>query len=275
MATPLDAIPVDRPLNLDRIRERLRTRTVGHRLCLCDTVTSTSARLRELAAAGAPEGTVVLAETQTEGQARGGKTWFSPPGVNLYASVLFRPAIPPAAAPVFGFMAPLALCEVIRGYGLAPAIKWPNDVLVRRKKVAGVLAEMSARGELVEHLIIGVGVNLNVTHGALRAALGAGAPAATSLREVLDHSVDRDTFTARFLNAIERWHTAHAEGGGQVLVQAWRDLDIVTGRRVQVRSGAPDLDGRALGVDERGYLQIEDHGGHVHQIVSGDIRMVE
>lgn len=261
-------------LNLDRIREHLRSGMM-HRLCLYDTVASTNARLRELAAAGATEGTVVLADAQTAGRGRGGKPWFSPPGVNLYASVLFRPALAPAEVPTFAFIAPLALTETIREYGPAPAIKWPNDVLVRRRKLAGALTELSTHAAGVDHVILGVGANLNVSRAQLRTGLGAGAQSATSLREILGHPVDRNAFAARFLDALARWYGVHRDEGAAAIVQAWRDLDILGGRRVEVRGGTRDVDGRALGIDERGYLRVEDAAGRQHRIVTGDVRIVE
>src|SRR5262249_26233320 len=171
----------DDTLSLDRIGEALRAETVGHRILLYDEVSSTNAVLRELAAEGAPDGTVVLAESQSAGRGRGDAPWYSPPGVNLYASVLLRPAVEPAAAPLFGFLAALALADAIRALGLPVAIKWPNDVLIRGHKVA----EVAIAGDTVAHVILGVGVNLNVTQPALRAALGEAGRAATSLRDAL------------------------------------------------------------------------------------------
>jgi biotin-(acetyl-CoA carboxylase) ligase len=87
--------------------------------------------------------------------------------------------------------------------------------------------------------------------------------------------VNRDAFAGLYFNAVEHWHAVHAEEGGAALVAAWRDLDVVTGRRVQVRSGTDDLEGRALGVSEHGYLQVEDGRGRVHRVLAGDLRIVE
>ena len=160
---PPDAIIAREPLNIDVIRQQLATHTIGRRIVLHEVVASTNASLRELADAGAVEGTVVLAESQTAGRGRGHKTWFSPPGVNLYASILFRPSIAAAAAPGFAFIAPLALVDSIRELGVKAGLKWPNDVLVRNRKVAGVRAEMTAGGDAVDYIVLGVGVNLNVS----------------------------------------------------------------------------------------------------------------
>ena len=272
---PPDAIIAREPLNIDVIRQQLATHTIGRRIVLHEVVASTNASLRELADAGAVEGTVVLAESQTAGRGRGHKTWFSPPGVNLYASILFRPLIAAAAAPGFAFIAPLALVDSIRELGVKAGLKWPNDVLVRNRKVAGVRAEMTAGGDAVDYIVLGVGVNLNVTHKALRTGLGETGRFATSLREALGRAVDRNAFTARFLTCLEgRLDTYQAKGAAAILA-AWRDVDVVTGRRVKVREGPTVFTGRALGVDAEGHLQVKDTSKRVHTVVAGEVRLVQ
>lgn len=274
MAPSTSSIP--ETLSVERIRQRLTARTVGRQICLYPEVPSTNAVLRDMARAGAPEGTVVLAESQTAGRGRGGKPWFSPSGVNLYALVLLRPRIPAKAAPVFSFIASLALADTIVGIGLPAAIKWPNDVLVEGKKVGGVLVELATSGDALEHVILGVGVNLNVERAALRAALGEPAgQAAGSLREALGREIDRNAFAAAFLTFLDRWLTTYQEVGEAPVLRAWRDRDILTGRRVEVRDGAVSLDGRAVGVDADGHLQALDSRGRVFRVLAGEVRIVE
>jgi BirA family transcriptional regulator, biotin operon repressor / biotin---[acetyl-CoA-carboxylase] ligase len=270
-----DTVIADDTLNLDLIRQDLDAQTVGHRILLYDEAPSTNAVLRELAAGGAPDGTVVVADSQSAGRGRGDAPWYSPPGVNLYASILLRPEVAPAAAPLFAFIAPLALADAIRELGLPVAIKWPNDVLVRGHKVAGVRAEVAIAGDAVAHVILGVGVNLNVSRAALRAALGEAGQAATSLRDALGRPIDRNAFTAAFLNALEAWRVIHREQGSQAVLSAWRDLDIVTGRRVEVREGSRRFEGRALGIDAEGHLRVEDTQRRVHTVAGGEVRLVE
>lgn len=261
-------------LEVEAIRRQLAAKVVGHRLCVYDEVASTNATLRELATAGAAEGTVVLADAQRAGRGRGEKPWFSPPGRNLYASVLLRPRVAPAAAPVVAFAGSLAIADAIRELCGPVAIKWPNDVLLRGKKVAGTRAEVAVRGDEVESVILGMGINLNVTQAELRTALGEAGLAATSVREALGQPVDRNAFAAALLGALETWVAVHREQGAEALLRAWRDLDIVTGRRVEVREAAATFDGRALGVDDGGHLRVEDARGRVHTVVSGEVRLL-
>lgn len=266
---------VENTLSIEQIRQHLCAYTVGRRIRLYDAVPSTNAILRELAKTGAAEGTVVLAESQTAGRGRAGKGWFSPPGVNLYASVLLRPAIEPGAAAVFSFMASLALADAIRELGLAPAIKWPNDVLVRRRKVAGTLAELAAAGERLEYLILGVGVNVNVEQEALREALGEAAGHAIALSEALGRPIDRNAFAGAVLTFLDEWLITYRDQGPAALLRAWRDLDVVSGRRVEVREDGTAFDGRARGVDAAGRLEVEDAGGRIHHVVAGEVRLLE
>lgn len=262
-------------LDAEAIRRRLRTRTVGCDLRLYDEVTSTNDVLRELARTGAPEGTVVVAEAQTAAHGRLGKRWFSPAGVNLYVSVLFRPHAPPRAMGAFSFITSLAVVDAIRGLGLEAAIKWPNDVLVDRKKVAGTLVECATSGDRVEHVILGVGVNLNVTREMLAEGLGAEARAAGSLRSAANRDIDRNAFAAAFLNALDAWFRRYRDHGGRPIVAAWLDRDIVGGRRVEVRGEVPAYEGRALGVDPQGYLIVRDPRGIRRRVVSGEIRLLD
>src|SRR5262245_3755562 len=170
-------------LSVELIRRHLETETIGTQMLLFWQVASTNQTLRQLAEAGAREGTVVLAETQAAGRGRLGKTWFSPAGVNLYASVLFRPRLPAREAGVFSLISSLALSEAIWTEEAAAGIKWPNDIVVDGRKVAGTLVTCASAGDLVDYVILGVGVNLNVDSHALAEALGEEAVLATSLAE--------------------------------------------------------------------------------------------
>jgi BirA family biotin operon repressor/biotin-[acetyl-CoA-carboxylase] ligase len=240
---------------------------------LVDTVASTNAALRELAKAGAPEGTVVIADAQTAGHGRFAKPWFSPPGVNIYASVLYRPAMAPRDVGGFSFVASLAVSDAILAEGLRSTIKWPNDVLVGGKKVAGTLVEFAAQDGLVEYVILGLGVNVNVSRTALRSALGTSGFAADSLSEVAGHDLDRNVLTGMMLDALDRWVKTYRTGGLDPVLNAWRDRDILTGRRVEVRGEGPSWLGRVLGVDREGHLVLRDTRGKQRRVVAGEIRL--
>ena len=272
---PPEAAIMQEALSIELIRRQLSTKTVGRQIYLFGEVPSTNEALRHLAKAGAREGTTVLAESQSAGRGRFGKSWFSPFGVNLYASVLFRPAIGPKEAPVFSFSASLAVADAVRTVGLPAAIKWPNDILVKGKKVAGVLAELATTGDQLDYVILGVGVNLNVARKALLEALGDAGRAGASLRELAGREIDRNAFAASFLTFLDEWFHVYGDRHAEALLQAWRDRDILTGRRVEVREDGTVFQGRALGVDAEGHLLVEEAKGRPRQVVTGQVRLLD
>jgi BirA family biotin operon repressor/biotin-[acetyl-CoA-carboxylase] ligase len=229
---------VDSGLSVDAIRRELTGTTVGHMLYVFGAIDSTNARLSRLAKAGAPDGTVVLADAQTAARGRRDATWFSPAGVNLYASVLFRRPLAITDVPVFAFISSLALVDAVEELGVHAVIKWPNDVLVDGKKIGGTRVECAMRGDVVDHVILGVGVNLNVAPSDLAVALGPAGRFATSLAALTGATIDRNAFAATFLRALDEWVAIYDARGPASVVGAWRDREILGGRRVEVREGA-------------------------------------
>ena len=258
-------------LSIAGIRKRLNTGITGRQLYLFHEVESTNSTLSHLARSGALEGSVVLAEAQTSGRGRLGQPWFSPAGVNLYASVLFRERLALEEAPLFSFIGGLALADAVRSAGASPAIKWPNDVLVGGRKVAGALIECATRGKEVEHLIVGVGANLNVDLDALAAALGPAAAGAISLRAAIGREVDRDGFAASYLNALDAWASCYRAEGPSAVLEAWCERDILTGRRVEIRGAGYRFIGRVAGVDQRGRLVVQDALGERRTVSTEEI----
>lgn len=262
-------------ISVDAIRHRLASNTMWQHLHAFAAVPSTNITLDGLARSGAPSGTVVLAEEQTQGRMRHGRSWYSPSGVNVHVSTLHRERLSPSELPVFSLIASLAVSDAVKQLGASPAIKWPNDVLVDGRKIAGALLECAMSGSVVEFVIIGVGVNVNVDHATLHAALRASGLAAASLSEVLGHPVDRNEFTASYLNYLETWiHRFGALGAAPVLA-AWRDRDILTGRRVEVRGSRGSYEGRALGVDDTGRMLVKPLLGPAKAIVDEEIRTAD
>jgi BirA family biotin operon repressor/biotin-[acetyl-CoA-carboxylase] ligase len=262
-------------LDTDAIRRHLTAEVVGRQIYLFGEVDSTNVRLASLARGGASEGTVVLAEHQTAGRLRRGDAWFSPDGVNLYASVLLRPRLPARQLGLFSLITSLAVSDVIKELGGQPAIKWPNDVLVGGRKVAGSLAEGGIRGEEVDYVVLGVGVNLNVDAAALAAALGPSGGFATSLAAALGHDIDRNAFTAAYLNHLDRWARRWDTEGPPPIVAAWKERDIVTGRRVAVRGPQGVVEGRAVGIDATGALVVRDTLDRSRTVTTEQVRILD
>jgi BirA family biotin operon repressor/biotin-[acetyl-CoA-carboxylase] ligase len=262
-------------LSLERLRRHLTTEVVGHHVYIFGTVDSTNHVLAGLADRGAAEGTVVLAEAQTAGRGRHGTPWFSPEGANLYASVLFRPLLAPRELPLFAPIASLALAETVWLEGAPARIKWPNDVVVRGRKLGGVLVEAPVIGGRVVYVILGIGVNLNVHPAELTAALGATAEGAVSLQEALGRDIDRNVFAAALLGRLEKWHQTFLTRGLDAVRGAWQARDALRGRRLQAQAGGAVCEGRGRGIDSDGSLVVEDDAGQARHIVAGSVRVLD
>jgi BirA family biotin operon repressor/biotin-[acetyl-CoA-carboxylase] ligase len=225
-------------------------------------VGSTNDEAKTLARAGAPSGTVVWADEQTAGRGRRGRVWRSPPG-NLYLSLIARPDCAPAQAAQLGFAAALALGDAIAGLGLSPSYKWPNDVLLNGRKLAGILleSEMTAGGGL-DFVVIGVGVNVAIAPGGIEypATSLAAACVATTPADLLA------AFTRHFANWQQRWR----EEGFAPLRTAWLAAASGLGDEILVRLARQTLCGRFLDLDADGALLLGAAGGH-RRIAAGEV----
>jgi BirA family transcriptional regulator, biotin operon repressor / biotin---[acetyl-CoA-carboxylase] ligase len=239
---------------------------LGQRIERRERVASTNDEAGLLARAGAPHGTVVLAEEQTAGRGRYGRSWLSPPGENLYLSVVLRPEIGTERAPPITLAAGLGVVDAVNRAGVRASLKWPNDVLVGSKKLAGVLTEMNSRGHELEHVILGIGVNVNA-----RALPPQIAPIATSLRLELGREVDREAFLETLLPAVERWLDALFAGGVSALADAWKEYAELAGSRVRASAEDGPVEGEPVGLDDDGALLVEDDAGRRHRVVSGEV----
>jgi BirA family biotin operon repressor/biotin-[acetyl-CoA-carboxylase] ligase len=264
----LKAIP-DR-LGALEIGPLLNTQELGQTLHCSAELPSTNDRARELADAGAAHGEVVVAESQTSGRGRRGRTWASPAGRNLYLSVILRPNLPPQRAPEITLVASVAACDACRKAGVEAGIKWPNDLLVGGRKVAGILTELSAEPDLVHWVVLGIGVNLNSGPGDFPAELRG---LATSLSIERGQPVPRALFAAALLSELEQWLDRHANEGFGPIRDAWRERSVTLGREVRVDAEGGEISGVAEDIDASGALLVRGKAG-LARVVSGDVRLV-
>ncbi len=217
----------------------------------------------------APDGAVVTADSQTAGRGRRGRFWVSPPGVNLHFSVVFRPDCLPRQAPHASLITAIALARTLRGYLPADTvgIKWPNDVMVSGRKIAGILCEMAAEPDGVRWLVIGVGVNVNSVAGDFPEPISA---MCISLRDATGKSWPRNEVLAAFLNELEPcWDDWLANGLGE-FVGEYQALCVLRDRIVTVRTEQRTIRGRALGINPDGALEILQEDGSRVAVYSGD-----
>jgi BirA family biotin operon repressor/biotin-[acetyl-CoA-carboxylase] ligase len=234
-------------------------------------VGSTNDLLKERARAGAPAWSAVLAERQTAGRGRQGHSWASPPG-NLYLSVLLRPSLPADSWGVLPLAAGLAVCEAAGELEVAAELKWPNDVLVGGRKLAGILVEAVSGARGMESAVVGIGVNVATVPAELPAEL---AGRITSLAAERGSPVDLLAFAAAVLARLAVCYDALVRDGSAAIVQRWRQRAAAWwGSVVEVESAGEIRRGIARGVDERGALLLEDASGGIQALLSGEAREI-
>ena len=236
-------------------------------------IDSTNSHASRLAAQGAPEGEIVLADTQSQGRGRLGRRWVSPPQANLYLSIILRPRLAPVHAPQITLMAAVALADTIGSFVSArPAIKWPNDILLQGKKVAGILTELSCAGDCVDFVILGMGVNINFLPNEMPADIR---ERATSLFAVMQEKVSREAVLRRLIHDLDRCYGELEEFGFDALAPRWEAYFGFRGRRVRIELLDQVLLGRAKGIDRDGALIIESDDGGLQRVLAGDVIPVE
>jgi len=254
------------------IARHLETARFGRRLECFETIDSTNVHAARLAREDAPEGTLVLAEAQTRGRGRLGRSWVSPARVNLYASFVLRPRLAPPDAPQLALAAAVAVARTLDT--LAPgrvAIKWPNDCLLDGKKVAGILTEMDAEVDRIRSVVLGIGVNLNAPARAFPPELRA---MATSVWLATGTRVERARFAAALCGALEGVYDRVVRDGFAVIAPEWESLSCLTGRRVTIDGAGRRSEGTVRGIDERGRLVLDGTNGE-ERIMAGDVSIVD
>ncbi|TEU01069.1 MAG: biotin--[acetyl-CoA-carboxylase] ligase [Dehalococcoidia bacterium] len=253
-------------LDFTLVEERLKTRYVGRNLLYLTRATSTQDVARVEAERNAPEGTAVLAEEQTGGRGRLGRSWVSPAGKNLYLTLVMRP--PARRLRVLSIVAPLAMAEALEdAAGLTCRIKWPNDILVGGRKIAGVLIETDLAGEAVKYALVGMGVNVNFDPAAVPEI----ADIATSVRRELGRDGSREEVLAALLNAFETRYTEAQEG--DAAFRAWRSRLETLGQRVRATLAERVEEGVAEDVDAEGSLIIRRDDGSLVTVEAGDVTL--
>jgi BirA family biotin operon repressor/biotin-[acetyl-CoA-carboxylase] ligase len=243
----------------------LGTKFMGARVSYLDRVDSTMTACVRLAMEGAPEGTVVIAESQTRGRGRLGRVWDSPKYAGVYLSLLLRPELAPAQAPLLTLMTAVSVAEAVEhSCGIALRIKWPNDLFAGTKKVAGILTELSAETDRVNFAVIGVGINVNNEKDALVSG-------ATSLKEAGGTQVNRLGLVQNLLRGIEKDYCHMQQRGPRDILKRWRMRSETIGRRVRVERPKRPVEGKAVDIDADGALLIQTDAGKTEKIYAGDV----
>ena len=243
----------------------LETRFVGQRTIYYPSLTSTMEAARQEAKQGAEEGTVVIADEQTAGRGRLQRLWVSPKG-NIALSIILHPSM--ANLPSLIMVASMAVLHSIQAVtGLKPQLKWPNDVLIRNKKVCGILIESRMQPDVVDYSIIGIGVNVNLRLTDFPDI----SPIATSLSDELGREVSRLSLIRRLLVEIEKLYLALTTG--KSIYEEWQDNLVTLGKVVRVTSGETTQEGIAESVARDGSLLLRRPDGSLTRILTGDVTL--
>lgn len=256
------------------IRDGLKTSIFGReRIDHFPVIDSTNVHARMIADRGAPEGTVVVAEAQVKGKGRRGRSWFSPAGEGIYVSVILRPRVPPSEAPQLVLMAAVAAAEALLAQAALPvSVKWPNDILVGGKKIAGILSEMRLAGDRIDHVVIGMGVNVNTPAESLPPEIAA---IATSLCAVTGRTFSRAGLLRAYLEKLEGWYALFRERRFEPIRERWLEIARIIGKQVKIAGVDRTYEGEVVDIDPTGFLILKSPDGVIQRILAGDVSMIE
>lgn len=265
----LEAVPDI--LTPDILRSRLKGSLFGKRVFHFFRADSTNRVAFELAHGGEDEGAVVIAEEQTAGRGRAGRTWISERGTGIYVTLILRPRIAPVQAPLLTMMAGIsARAAVANVTGLSLDLKWPNDLLVGGRKVGGILTEMHAEPTLVKFVIVGVGLNVN--QDKFPAEL---AGAATSLRAETGKAQPRMEILVRLLRQFEQDYREFLQDGPATVFARFEEISsYARGKKVRVTTGAESFTGVTAGLSGEGLLRVQREDGGIFTVIAGDVEAV-
>jgi len=242
---------------------------IGREIHVFKETASTNDIVERLARDGAKEGVVVFAEAQTKGRGRLGRKWHSPAGRGLYFSVLLRPKLRPLEATQLTVVAATALVRAIEATtSVRPAIKWPNDLLVDGRKIAGVLTELSAELDTIKHLTLGIGLDVNQTAGDFPPELRG---LATSLRIAAGSPISRPELATRILRELEADYARVQRGKFEAVADEWEECCTTLGQQVTIHIGDRVIRGCAESLDDDGALLLRTQHGRLERIVGGDV----
>jgi BirA family biotin operon repressor/biotin-[acetyl-CoA-carboxylase] ligase len=258
-------------LTPDLLRKRLKGNLFGKRVFHFFKTDSTNRVAMELGYAGEPEGTVVMAEEQTAGRGRSGRSWHSERGTGLYFTVLLRPRLAPAQAPLLTMLAGISAHAAIEAQtGLVPELKWPNDLMLNGKKIGGILTEMHAEPSAIRFVIIGVGINVNQEKFPAELA-----PIATSLRRESGKTNYRLELLVRLLTQFESDYNRFLREGAAFVVDRFQEVStFARGRRVRVDTGSESFVGITAGLNPEGLLLVTRDDGSPVTVIAGDVTEV-
>ena len=260
--TPVDA----------EVKSHLSTTVIGQNIIYVKETGSTNTDVMESAKQGVEEGLVLIAETQTAGHGRMTRKWFSPPGCNLYFSMLLRPQVLPYKAPQLALMTAAALYSAISRHlpDNEIGIKWPNDLFIDGRKFCGILCEMQTEMSMIHHVVIGIGINVNWDLKDLPDEI---TQIATSLKHHTGKPVNRAVLLADILNTFEKYYHQWLTEGLTPFLPILDEASILKGKQVVIQLLRNEIEGTVTGVHEDGSLLLKLNDGNIQKVPSGEVHI--
>lgn len=255
----------------DEITEGLKTKVLGRKeIFYFDCIDSTNNKAKELASKGAEEGTLVVAEQQTAGRGRKGRSWFSETKQGICLSLILRPLIPPSQISQMTLMTAVAIAETLSDLSdIDIKIKWPNDILVNGKKLSGILTEMTMEIDAIDYVVVGLGLNVNNPVNTFNDEI---AEIATSLFIETGLNFSRTRIIRDFLYWFEKYYNCAQKDGFTSIIKRWKELSDIIGKNVTVDTAASKISGNVIDITGDGILVLKDNHQKTHRIISGDVR---
>jgi len=260
-------------LTQESLKQNLAGKFIGHQLHYYEEIGSTNEEAFRLGIQGVPEGTALIAESQSAGKGRMQRVWHSPAGANIYTSILLRPVFEPARAPQISIAAGVAAAEMIDHYCPGKTqLKWPNDVLIGGKKVCGILAQMKMSGNAIDFVVVGVGINVNLNHEQFPRDIQ---EMATSLFMEAGREISRLELIIHLYENMAKWYRELTQNGFGAIREKWLSLSPMIGKPVSVMFHEEAVSGRAIGLDDDGSLVLLTDGNDTVKVSAGDATLLK
>ena len=252
----------------EEVASRLQTERMGRQIRYFSRIDSTNQYAKRIAEEGAPDGTLIIADEQTAGKGRSGRTWVTPPAEAIAFTLLLRPKLSPDRISMVTLVMGLAVTNAVNSlYGVSAGIKWPNDVVIKGRKLCGILTEMSAEVRQVNYIVIGVGINANLTSFPEEIR-----EIATSLKLELGRDINRAELIARVMAEFERLYAEfEAQGDLGAVMQEYNELCLNAGSKVRVLDPNGEYTGTSRGINSMGELLVETEDGQMQEVYAGEV----
>jgi len=256
-------------LSPEEVKDGLQTQLFGREhYYYFKEIDSTNNYAKTLAADGHPEGTVVIAESQSSGRGRRGRQWYSDSGQGIFLSLILRPPLPVNELSRINMAIALAIVDALQEVGIKSGIKWPNDILIKDRKIAGILTEAITDMDGIEFIVSGIGLNVNTLIEDFPAELR---PIVTSVREEAGRMVSRVHLLQILLLKLEQRYQQLISGAFTEILEQVRTLSLVIGRAITIKQLGGITEGRAIDIDNNGFLLVRDGQGNIHHLMSGEV----